>query len=236
MYFVNWQRDISIEELGGRKVVVKRNKSTKDFHEYLLISMYTLISLLLAHPSPPPLTGKVTINNEGYSMRRNLRQLGIPTPLLISITDTALVEEYVEGGDLYRAFSDGKDTSLAFQAGALTGKLHKAGYVFTDNKSQNYLVASDNSVVRTDLGFMQKKDSIFSRSMDIGSFLASVIDFESFQYGAIEKAFFDGYKSEMKQYFPYLYIILRNMLSLGFASDQSTMFRNMLTDSTKCIK
>ena len=236
MYFVNWQRDISIEELDGRKVVVKRNKSTKDFHEYLLISMYTLISFLLAHPSPPPLTGKVTINNEGYSMRRNLRQLGIPTPLLISITDTALVEEYVEGGDLYRAFSDGKDTSLAFQAGALTGKLHKAGYVFTDNKSQNYLVASDNSVVRTDLGFMQKKDSIFSRSMDIGSFLASVIDFERFHYGAIETAFFNGYKSEMKQGFPYLSIILRNILSLGFASDQSTMFRNMLTDSTKCIK
>jgi tRNA A-37 threonylcarbamoyl transferase component Bud32 len=236
LYFVNWQRDISIEELDGRKVVVKRNKSTKDFHEYLLISMYTLISLLLAHPSPPPLTGKVTINNEGYSMRRNLRQLGIPTPLLISITDTALVEEYVEGGDLYRAFSDGKDTSLAFQAGALTGKLHKAGYVFTDNKSQNYLVASDNSVVRTDLGFMQKKDSIFSRSMDIGSFLASVIDFERFHYGAIETAFFNGYKSEMKQGFPYLSIILRNILSLGFASDQSTMFRNMLTDSTKCIK
>jgi tRNA A-37 threonylcarbamoyl transferase component Bud32 len=236
LYFVNWQRDISIEELDGRKVVVKRNKSTKDFHEYLLISMYTLISLLLAHPSPPPLTGKVTINNEGYSMRRNLRQLGIPTPLLISITDTALVEEYVEGGDLYRAFSDGKDTSLAFQAGALTGKLHKAGYVFTDNKSQNYLVVSDNSVVRTDLGFMQKKDSIFSRSMDIGSFLASVIDFERFHYGAIETAFFNGYKSEMKQGFPYLSIILRNILSLGFASDQSTMFRNMLTDSTKCIK
>jgi len=236
LYFVNWQRDISIEELDGRKVVVKRNKSTKDFHEYLLISMYTLISLLLAHPSPPPLTGKVTINNEGYSMRRNLRQLGIPTPLLISITDTALVEEYVEGGDLYRAFSDGKDTSLAFQAGALTGKLHKAGYVFTDNKSQNYLVASDNSVVRTDLGFMQKKDSIFSRSMDIGSFLASVIDFERFHYGAIETAFFNGYKSEMKQGFPYLSIILRNILSIGFASDQSTMFRNMLTDSTKCIK
>jgi tRNA A-37 threonylcarbamoyl transferase component Bud32 len=236
LYFVNWQRDISIEELDGRKVVVKRNKSTKDFHEYLLISMYTLISLLLIHPSPPPLIGKVTINNEGYGMRRNLRQLGIPTPQLISITDTALIEEYVEGGDLYRAFSDGKDTSLAFQAGSLTGKLHKAGYVFTDNKSQNYLVASDNSVVRTDLGFMQKKDSIFSRSMDIGSFLASVIDFERFQYGAIERAFSDGYKSEMKQGFPYLSIILRNMLSLGFASDQSTMFRNMLMDSTKCIK
>jgi hypothetical protein len=80
---------------------------------------------------------------------------------------------------------------------------------------------------------MQKKDSIFSRSMDIGSFLASVIDFESFQYRVIEKAFFQGYRSEMKQYFPYLSIILRNILSLGFASNQIAMFRNMFVDSTK---
>ena len=234
MYFINWQRDISIEELNGQKVVVKRNKRTKDFHEYLLISAYTLISILLGHPSSPPLLGRMTINREGYKMRRNLEQLGIPTPGLISHSDTALVEEYVEGGDLYRAFSEGKDTlSLAFQAGALTGKLHKAGYVFIDNKSQNYLVTLDNLVVRTDLGFMQKKDSIFPRSMDIGSFLASVIDFESFQYYAIEKAFFDGYRSEMSQDFPYLYIILRNMLSLGFASNQAAMFRNMFVDSNK---
>ncbi len=237
MYFVNWQKDISIEELNGQKVVVKRNKSTKDFHEYLLISVYTLISILLVHPSSPPLVGDMTINNEGYNMRRNLGQLGIPTPRLISISDTALIEEYVEGGDLYKAFSEDNDTILlAFQAGALTGKLHKAGYVFIDNKSQNYLVKSHNLVVRTDLGFMQKKDSIFSRSMDIGSFLASVIDFESFQYGAIEKAFFDGYRSEMKQYFPYLYIILRNMLSLGFASNQTAMFRNMFVISTKAYE
>jgi hypothetical protein len=78
---------------------------------------------------------------------------------------------------------------------------------------------------------MQRKDSVFSRSMDIGSFLASVIDFESFRYYALEKAFFEGYRSEMRQDFPYLYIILRNMLSLGFASNQTAMFRNMLADS-----
>ncbi|MCD6037398.1 MAG: hypothetical protein K0S67_1286 [Nitrososphaeraceae archaeon] len=171
MYFVNWQRDISIEYLRGRKVVVKRNKSTKVFHEYLLIFTYTLASILLAHPSAPPLLGKVMIHNEGYDMRRNLQKLGIPTPEL---------------------------STLAFQAGVLTGKLHKANYVFTDNKSQNYLVASDNSLIRTDLGFIQKKGSIFSRSVDIASFLASVIDFGNSQYEAIERGFFYGYKSETK--------------------------------------
>jgi tRNA A-37 threonylcarbamoyl transferase component Bud32 len=231
LYFVNWQRDIYIEEIDGQKVVVKRNKSTKDFHEHLLILAYTLISILLAHPSSPPLVGKMMLKNEGYETRRSLGQLGIPTPRLISISDKTLVEEYVEGGNLYRALSDGGDNLLAFQAGTLTGKLHKAGYVFIDNKSQNYLVTSDNLIVRTDLGFMQKKDSTFSRSMDIGSFLASIIDFERFHYDRVEKAFFDGYRSEMKK-LPYLSIILRNMLSLGFTSNQSMMFRNITRIST----
>lgn len=231
MYFVNWQRDIYIEEIDGQKVVVKRNKSTKDFHEHLLILAYTLISILLAHPSSPPLVGKMMLKNEGYETRRSLGQLGIPTPRLISISDKTLVEEYVEGGNLYRALSDGGDNLLAFQAGTLTGKLHKAGYVFIDNKSQNYLVTSDNLIVRTDLGFMQKKDSTFSRSMDIGSFLASIIDFERLHYDMVEKAFFEGYRSERKK-LPHLSIILRNMLSLGFTSNQSMMFRNIARIST----
>ena len=189
MYFVNWQRDISIEEIDGHKVVVKRNKSTKDFHEYLLILAYTLVSIFLAHPSPPPVVGKMILKNEGYDSRRSLGQLGIPTPHLISISENTIIEEYVEGGSLYRALCGRGNNLLAFQAGRLTGKLHKAGYVFIDNKSQNYLVAPDNLIVRTDLGLMQKKDSTFSRSMDIGSFLASIIDFERFHYNMVEKAF-----------------------------------------------
>ena len=95
----------------------------------------------------------------------------------------------------------GKDASLAFHAGILTGRLHNAGYVFTDNKAQNYLVVSDNLLCRTDLGFLQKKNSVFSRSIDIGSFLASVIDFEMLRYRSIEKAFFEGYMSGSKKVF-----------------------------------
>ena len=235
MYFVNWQRKVSIEYVDGRKVVVKKNKSTKVFHEYLLIFTYTLASILLAHPSAPPYLGKFMLQNESYDMRRNLQKLGIPTPHLISISESVIIEEYIQQGDLYRAFLDGKNTTLAFQAGVLTGKLHKANYVFTDNKSQNYLVASDKSLIRTDLGFIQKKSSIFSQSIDIGSFLASVIDFENSQYQAIERAFFYGYKSETKHSFPYLSIVLRNILSFGFASNHTAMLRNMVRDSSKTL-
>jgi len=219
-------------------VVTKRNKLTKNFHEYLLAATYSIMSVVLAHPSAPPPAGKMTLWNEAQYMRNKLKGLGIPTPSLISISDDTIIEEYVEGGNLYKAFADedyekNNVCSLAFQAGAMTGKFHKAGYVFADNKSQNYLVNYDKSLLRTDLGFIHKTNSIFAQSMDIASFLASVIDFEQSQYEIIEQGFRDGYISEVNRDFPYLYIVLRNLLSLGFASNQSAMLQNMTKSPNK---
>jgi tRNA A-37 threonylcarbamoyl transferase component Bud32 len=229
LHFVNWQRDISIEIFEGRKVVIKRNKSLKDLHEYLLISSYTVMSFLLAHPDRPPLAIRfMSVKNESFEMRQYLTEIGIPTPRLLLLTDKSLIEQYIEGGNLYQAFLNGKDSRLAFQAGSMTGRLHNVGYAFIDNKSENYLLNSENSIVRTDLGFIQKNSSLFARSMDVGSFLASVMDLETFRYRAIQQAFLNGYKSEIEGAIPYLSLIIRNILSLGFSSDQLRMFKNML--------
>ena len=231
MYFVNWQRDISIEERDGRKVVVKRNKPTKGFHELLITYTYSLISILLAHPSPP-INPKEIMANEGHASRNNLAKLGIPTPELIAIADRYLVEEYIEGGDLYGALASFGEIGLASKAGSLTGKLHLAGQAFIDNKAQNYLVLGDG-VIRTDLGFTNKTKSQFARSMDIGSFLASVMDLTNYQN--IEKAFYSGYFAETGLKFTYLSIVIRNLLSLGFSSDSTTMFQNMILDSRSLL-
>lgn len=220
-----------MEELNGQKVVVKRNKPTKEFHEFLLISMYSLISMLLAHPSAPPAFSEI-MRNEGRDMRKNLGRLGISTPELISISDVDLVEEYIEGGDLYMAFVSGQPAGLAFVAGCLTGRMHRAGYAFVDNKAQNFLVRGD-SVVRTDLGFIQKSSSHYARSMDIGSFLASVMDLG--RYREVEKAFFNGYVSESSRKFSYISIVIRNVLSLGLSSDSKMTLKNMLHDATVLI-
>jgi len=231
LHFVNWQREVSIEELNGKKVVVKRNKSTKEFHEFLLIYIYSLISLILTSPSSPPIFSNIK-RNEGRSMRKYLEKIGISTPDLISISDIDLVEEYIEGGDLYSAFASGQTTELAFDAGGMTAKMHNAGYAFVDNKAQNYLVR-DDSVIRTDLGFIKKGNSSYARGMDIGSFLASIMDLE--RYGEIEHAFFNGYTSEYGHKFSILSLILRNMLSLGFSSNGKVTFRNMMRDTMMLI-
>lgn len=231
MYFVNWQRQVSFEERAGQRVVVKRTKPTTAFHEYILLSTYTMISLLMGHPSAPPPADSIA-KNEGKETRASLARLGIPTPRLVSMSEGELVEEFIEGGDLYRALASGAQHALAFQAGALTGRLHGAGYVFTDNKAQNYLVSGE-SLLRTDLGFLQKSDSVYARSMDVGSFLASVIDLPG--YRDVEQAFYEGYRREAGHNFPYLSIVIRNILSAGFASDTRMALKNMMGDTGRLI-
>jgi tRNA A-37 threonylcarbamoyl transferase component Bud32 len=220
--------------MNGKKVVVKRNKISKNLHDYLLVISYSILSILLAHPSAPPeLGGKMTLN-EGFEMREKLQLIGIPTPSLISISKTLLVEDFIAGGNLYQALSNGKNSSLAFSAGIITGRLHRSGYSFIDNKSQNYLVTFSSKVLRTDLAFIQKKNSIFARSMDIGSFLGSLLGLDSKEYKAIEDAFHAGYFSEVKSRIPYLSVILRNILGFVF-SVSSNWVKNILQDSDKLV-
>lgn len=228
MYFVNWQRNISIMELNGRKVVIKRNKSNKNFREYILISAYTLLSISTCHPAPPPRIGNRIVLNEGFQMRKKLEGIGISTPRLIFISEKQLIEDFIEGGNLYEAILNGKDPYLAFNVGVITGKLHNSGYVFIDNKSQNYLVTLSNGLLRTDLAFIQRDNSLYSRSFDIGSFLASVMGLESKKYDQIENALLEGYKIQTNKSFPYLSIVLRNILCFGLSSS-FTMFRNMIS-------
>ncbi|HVX02862.1 MAG TPA: hypothetical protein VHA09_06880 [Nitrososphaera sp.] len=231
MYFVNWQRDISIEERDGRKVVVKRNKSTKIFHEYILLCTYSLISVFLAHPSAPPPIIDIA-RNEGQKMRTALERAGISTPRLVSMTDSELVEEYADGGDLYRALAAGARPAIAQEAGRLTALAHAAGLAFTDNKAQNFLIRGD-SLLRTDLGFMQKSSSTFARSMDAGSFLASIIDLPN--YREIEQAFYRGYRLESGRGLPYLTLVIRNILTLGFSANAKVAIRNMMLDSSRLL-
>jgi len=223
---------VSLEERNGRKVIVKRNKSTKSFHEFLILYAYSLTSILLFHPSAPIAFSEI-IRNEGYEMRRNLKMIGISTPVLLSISRKDLIEEYIEGGDIYRALASGGNVMLAYKAGRITGKAHHAGFTFIDNKAQNYLVSGE-SVIRTDLSFVKEDISCYSKSMDIGSFLASVMDLD--RYPEIARSFHDGYISEVGGDFSYLSIIIRNLLSAGFSSNSKKTLKNMLSDSKSLVK
>jgi tRNA A-37 threonylcarbamoyl transferase component Bud32 len=234
LYFVNWQREISISKIDGKKVVVKRNKISKNLHDHIIVMSYAILSILLAHPSSPPELGNKMTSNEGFEMREKLRSMGIATPSLVSISSKLLIEEFVPGGNLHEVLSKESNLSLAFAAGIITGRLHKSGYTFTDNKSQNFLVGLKNKVLRTDLAFIKKNNSVFARSMDIGSFLGSLLCLNIEKFKVIENAFFEGYYTETKTQIPYLSIPLRNILGFGL-SLSSNWIVNVLEESAKQI-
>jgi Kae1-associated kinase Bud32 len=228
LYFINWERKITKTKFGKNLVVVKRNKSFTGFRQFILIFCFTLISICSCNPAHPPEIGKKILDNEGLHSRNKLRLIGINSPKLFSITENEIVEEYIEGGNLYSCFSSEKPNELALEVGKITGKLHQNGMVFIDNKCQNFLVTKERELIRIDLGFIQKSDSIFSQSMDIGSFLASIIDLDPTLYRIVEKEFLIGYIGTTNKKIPYLSIILRNILALGFVYSHGNMIKNML--------
>lgn len=207
---------------------------SKNLHDYLIVMSYAILSILLAHPSTPPQFGNKTTSNEGFEMREKLLSIGIATPSLISISENLLIEEFVPGGNLHEALDNGSDFALASVAGIITGRLHKSGYSFTDNKSQNFLLSSTSKLLRTDLAFIKKNDSVFAKSMDIGSFLGSLLSLDIDKYKVIENAFYEGYCSESKTPIPYLSIPLANILGFGL-SMSSNWIVNVLQQSAKLL-
>ncbi len=196
-------------------------------NEYLLIFMYSFISVLLLHPSAPPRIGKSVIINEGEDNRKRLKRFGIFTPILYYINNNTIVEEYIEEGNLYKYLKKTKDIDIVFTVGVITGRLHNAGLCFIDNKAQNYLV-KNSSILRTDLGLIQPATSTFAKSLDIGLFLGSLIDLEQEKYNKIEELFLRGYKSQSKGKIPKLSIIIRNIASLGLSSNHHNLIKNLL--------
>ena len=227
---MNWQRDIAISKIDGKRVVIKKNKAVKSINEYLLVFIFTFISFILLHPTPPFKTGKFILLNEGPFSRQKLKDLGIHTPELIEINKDVIVEEFIDGGNLYGFLQKNNNLEIVYKVGTITRKLHNSGACFIDNKAQNYLV-KDLEIIRTDLGLIQNHASEYTKSLDIGIFLASLLDLDNEKYKIIEKSFLDGYKSNSTDKLPYLSVVVRNIAALVLVSDHSNLAKNLLKKS-----
>ncbi|TVP40807.1 hypothetical protein [Candidatus Nitrosocosmicus arcticus] len=230
MHFVNWQRDIAISRIDGKMVVIKRNKMVKSINEYLLVFIFTFISFVLMHPTPPLKIGKSILLNEGSLNRHKLKDLGIHTPRLIEINKDVIIEEYIDGGNLYGFLKKSNNLEIVSKVGTITRTLHNSGSCFIDNKAQNYLV-KDLEIIRTDLGLIQNHVSEYTKSLDIGIFLASLLDLDNEKYKIVEKSFLDGYKNNPSDKLPYLSVIVRNITALVLVSDHYNLAKNLLKKS-----
>ncbi|KAA2278891.1 hypothetical protein [Candidatus Nitrosocosmicus sp. SS] len=190
------------------------------------------MSLVLLHPTRPLRTGTNLLKNEGFLSRKKLSQIGILTPQLIQIDNDVIIEEFIEEGNLYTFLDRNNDMSFAFRVGKITRKLHDAGFCFIDNKAQNYLIR-DSQIYRTDLGLIQNQATEYMKSLDIGIFLASLLDLGDGKYQQIENFFLKGYRNKDSSKFvmPYLSIIIRNIASLVLSSNHNNLAKNLLAKS-----
>lgn len=213
-------------------MVIKKDKPIKSLNEQVLVFIFTFMSLVLLHPTRPLRTGTNLLKNEGFMSRKKLSQIGILTPQLIQIDKDVIIEEFIEEGNLYTFLDKNNDMSFAFRVGKITRKLHDAGFCFIDNKAQNYLIR-DSQIYRTDLGLIQNQATEYMKSLDIGIFLASLLDLGDGKYQQIEYFFLKGYRNKDSSKFvmPYLSIIIRNIASLVLSSNHNNLAKNLLAKS-----
>ena len=182
------------------------------------------------HPTPPFRIGKSIMLNEGSFNRQKLKDIGIHTPKLMEINKDVIIEEYIDGGNLYGFLKRSNNLEIVSKVGTITRSLHNSGSCFIDNKAQNYLV-KDLEIIRTDLGLIQNQATEYTKSLDIGIFLASLLDLDNEKYKIVEQSFLEGYKTNPNDKLPYLSVIVRNIAALVLVADHSNLAKNLLKKS-----
>ncbi len=230
--YKSWHRKVELYQIGKRKIVIKRKKKLQLLRTLSLWFSFYLVSFFSLSLSSLILSTHVMTQNEKRETRNELRRIEIYTPDLYAVNDNYLIEEFVEGTDLYKWSHSSNLKSacrIVYKVGCLTGKLHKNNWSFIDNKAQNYLVNEYEKIYRVDTGFLQKTADDFQKFMDIGTFLGSLLDLEHSKYERIVQSFLEGYYMTTGKDVPLKTFLVRNMVSLLLAPRYTNTIRNMWT-------
>ncbi len=235
----SWHRKVELYQMGKRKVVVKKNKKLQLLRTLVLWFLFYLASAFSLSSSCIILYARVMMQDEERETRNELKKIGIYTPHLYAIKDNHLIEEFVEGTDLYewsRSSNRRSACRIVYNVGCLTGKLHKNNWAFIDNKAQNYLVTEHEKIYRIDTEFLQKKVDNFQKYMDIGTFLGSLLDLQRSRYECILQSFLEGYSKTTGKDVSLKAFLVRNMISLLLAPKYTNTIPNMWIDPKETIK
>ena len=117
------------------------------------------------------------------------RRAGVPTPVIMDLTEDTIVMELIEGEILKYAL----DPSSAENAGAMIGKLHSGGIAHGDLTTSNMIKRGDQ-IVLIDFGLSQITSEIEARGVDLHVIFQTL---ESTREDAeeLKEAFMKGYKS-----------------------------------------
>ncbi len=117
------------------------------------------------------------------------RRSGVPTPVIVDLTDDTIVMELIEGEIVKYAL----DTGSAGKAGAMIGKLHSGGIAHGDLTTSNMIRRGDQ-IVLIDFGLSQITSEIEARGVDLHVIFQTL---KSTREDAeeLKEAFVKGYRS-----------------------------------------
>ncbi|HIJ05968.1 MAG: putative bifunctional tRNA threonylcarbamoyladenosine biosynthesis protein [Methanomicrobiales archaeon 53_19] len=117
------------------------------------------------------------------------RRAGVPTPVIMDLTEDTIVMEGIEGETLKYAL----DHASAEKAGAMIGRLHSAGIAHGDLTTSNMIKRGDQ-IVLIDFGLSQITSGIEARGVDLHVIFQTL---ESTREDAeeLKEAFVKGYRS-----------------------------------------
>lgn len=226
----SWHRKVELYQIGKRKVVIKKNKKLQLLRTLILWFSFYLASVCALSSSSIILSARVMKQNEERETRNKLKKTEICTPNLYAIKDHHLIEEFVEGTNLYEWSHSSNLKSacrIVYKVGCLTGRLHENNWAFIDNKAQNYLITEHEKIYRVDTEFLQKKCDNFQKYMDVGTFLGSLLDLQRSKYECLLQSFLDGYSKTTGKDVSLKAFLVRNMVSLLLAPKYSNTIPNM---------
>ncbi len=128
------------------------------------------------------------------------RASGVPAPRLVMVLPSLglLAIEYVYGHTLRDLLIQGQDDAytLAFEAGAILGRLHKSGIVHGDPTTSNYIVSKrDGRLILIDYGLSEFSDTLEDRAVDLHLFRRAAEATHPDISELLVNGFYDGYKS-----------------------------------------
>lgn len=116
------------------------------------------------------------------------RKGGVPTPIILDVSDYEIVMELIEGESLKNVL----DENWCENVGEMTGKLHKHGIVHGDLTTSN-IICSDDKVYLIDFGLSYFDQSTEARGVDVHVFFQTMKSTHMHSDEMIE-AFKLGYK------------------------------------------
>ncbi len=122
------------------------------------------------------------------------RRLGIPTPVVYDVRQSALVMERIDGRPMKEVITP----QLSREIGVLVGRLHRGGLIHGDLTTSNMIVKGELGIYLIDFGLSFWDATIEARGVDVHVYYQTLVSSHE-DHEELMVAFAEGYRSSLPE-------------------------------------